>query len=89
MAWRSLRSRAPEGFVEQQGRGVVDQGPGQGHPLLLAAGELSGLAAGEVGEAHDREQLVDPCGHLGLGHLAWSGGRRRRCPTRVMWGNSA
>ena len=36
---------AGEGLVEQQHPGVLDQGPGDQHPLALAAGELAeGLA---------------------------------------------
>ena len=34
------------GFVEQQHVGFVDQRPGQGHPLFLAAGQLVGMPLG-------------------------------------------
>ena len=49
-----------ERLVEQQRAGVVDQSPGQGDPLLLATGQLRGLALGEVGQAHGLEEFVDP-----------------------------
>ena len=54
-----LEVERAERFVEQQCAGVVHQRAGQRDALLLAAGELRGLALGEVGEPHDLEQLVD------------------------------
>ena len=53
-----LEVERAERLVEQQHLGVVDQGPGQRHPLLLAAGELGRLAAGEVRHLHQLERLL-------------------------------
>ncbi len=51
-----------ERLVEQQQRGLVHQGAGQGDPLLLSAGELAGLALGEAGHLHHLEDVADPVG---------------------------
>jgi membrane protease YdiL (CAAX protease family) len=45
------------GLVAHQDRGLVDQRPGNGHPLLLAAGELSRMVVEPVGEADFAERL--------------------------------
>ncbi len=55
-----LEVERAERFVEQQRARVVDQRAGQRDALLLAAGQLGGLALGEVGQPDDLEQLVDP-----------------------------
>ena len=47
-----------EWFVEQQRRGVVDQGTRQRDALLLATRELARAAACEVTESDDLEHLV-------------------------------
>jgi hypothetical protein len=39
-----LEVEGAEGLVQEQGPWPVDQGPSQGDPLLLAAGQLEGLA---------------------------------------------
>ena len=44
-----------EGFVHQQQSGAQAQGAGDGDALLHAAGELPGVAGGEVGEADGGE----------------------------------
>ena len=49
----------PRGLVGDDGAGVVQQGPGDGHPLLLAAGELRGQAAALVGQAHQVQAVGD------------------------------
>ena len=54
-----LEVQRAERFVEQQRAGVVHQRAGQRDALLLAAGELGGLALGEVGQPDDLEHLVD------------------------------
>ena len=56
-------------FVEEEDLGTVDQGAGQGDALLLTAGELFGLAAGEVLHLHEFEDFTHPFRDLGLGHL--------------------
>ncbi len=40
------------GLVAQQQLGVLGQGPGDGHPLLLAAGQLGGEVPQPVAQAH-------------------------------------
>ena len=51
-----------ERLVEQHQRGVGRQRPGEGHPLLLPAGELVGAAPLEPVEADEGEALGDPVG---------------------------
>ena len=48
-----------ERLVEEQHRRVVDQGPGQGDPLLLAARQLPGPAPLVPGQPHELERLAD------------------------------
>ena len=52
-------------LVQQQRAGQVDQRPGQGDTLLLAAGELRRTAGRELGQAHDVEHLHCPPPDLG------------------------
>ncbi len=54
-----LQVEGAERLVEQQGRGPVDERAGQRDALLLAAGELAGLALLEVLEAHRPDRLLD------------------------------
>ena len=42
-----------QGFVHEQHRGLRGQGAGDGHPLLLAAGQLGGIAVHEHADLHD------------------------------------
>ncbi|MCY1234030.1 hypothetical protein D9M72_465980 [compost metagenome] len=49
-----------ERFVQQQHIRARRQGAGQGHPLLLAAGEFGGTAAGQVFHLHQGQHLLDP-----------------------------
>jgi hypothetical protein len=51
-------------LVEEQQLGVVDDRLGDGHPLLLPAGELGHPPVGVVGGPDPRQGLVDP-GTLG------------------------
>ena len=57
-----LEVERAERLVEQQHLGVVDQRAGQCHALLLAAGELVGLAPGELRHLHELEGVVGPGG---------------------------
>ena len=50
-------SRALVASSQSMTFGVVRQGAGDGNTLLLAAGELAGVALGKVGQAHQLEQL--------------------------------
>ena len=54
----SAGSRFPVGSSASRMRGLVDQRPGDDHPLLLAAGELEGQALGLVLQAHQLEHPV-------------------------------
>ena len=57
-------------LVEQQHARLHNQGAGQGHALLLAAGELVGHALLHAGELHQLQYLRDPLLDLVLGYLA-------------------
>ena len=61
-----VRVEVAEGLVQQQHLGVGHQGPGQGHALLLAAGELRGIALPEGAQPH----LVQHALYRGLG-MGW------------------
>ena len=54
-----LEVERAERLVEQQHLGTVDDRAGQRDALLLAAGELRGLAVGEVAELDQLERVVD------------------------------
>ena len=53
-----LDVESPERLVEEQDRRLVDQGAGERHALLLAAGKLVGPAAVEAAEPHLVERLA-------------------------------
>ena len=57
-----------ERLVEQQDRRGVDQRPGQGHPLLLAAGQFVGIASRIAGHLDEFEGLRDPAAQRILPH---------------------
>ena len=58
-----------KGLIEQKHRGFDDQGPGQGHPLLLTAGELVGHTALHPRQLHQVKNGHNPFFDLGLRHL--------------------
>ena len=58
-----------KGLVQQQNPGHFHQGTGDSHPLLLAAGELAGLAVHEPLNLHQPGSLQSHVRHLGLGQL--------------------
>ena len=58
---------AGERLVEQHQRRAGGQGTGQGDPLLLAAGELVGVAVAHVRQAHQVEDFGHPRAALGAG----------------------
>ena len=74
-----------ERLVEQQHRGLVGEGAGEGDPLLLAAGELVGVAVAEAAEAHAVEQLLAPPRPLGRRHLADLQAGTRCSRATLMW----
>ena len=55
-----LGSRLPGGLVGQQDQRPVDEGPGDRHPLLLAAGQLVGEVVALLGQADQVEDLRAP-----------------------------
>ena len=55
-----LQVEGAQGLVEEQGAGVVDQGPGQGHPLLLATAKLARACARRSRPAARPRALADP-----------------------------
>ena len=65
-----LGVQVAEGLVEQQDGRLDHQRAGQGHTLLLAAGQLVGHAALHTGQLHQIQDLHDPLLDLVLGHLA-------------------
>ena len=64
-----LQVEGGQRLVEEQGARQVDERPGQGDALLLAAGELGRPAGGELGQADDVEHLHRPAAGLGRRHL--------------------
>ena len=58
-----------EGLVEEQEPGAGGQGPGDGGAHAHAAGELGREGVGEVGEAHQLEELAHPSGVRGPAQL--------------------
>ena len=48
------------GLVGEEQRRVVDERPGDGHPLLLPAGQVTGPMRSAVGQAEPVEELVGP-----------------------------
>ena len=74
-----LRVQRGQRLVEQQHRGLHRQGPGQRDALLLAAGELVGVAVLELREADELEHLAAP------GRAAWrSPARAARSPNATL-----
>jgi hypothetical protein len=64
-----LGVQRPQRLVQQQHRGVEDQRPGQGDPLLLAAGQLGRAAPLQPLELDQGQRLADPAPGLGPGHV--------------------
>ena len=52
-----LRVDVARGLVGDDGAGVVGQGPGDGHPLLLAAGKLPGHIPHAPLQAHQAQHI--------------------------------
>src|ERR1035441_6384554 len=65
-----FRVQRAQRLVPQQHRRPEHQRPGQGHPLLLAAGQLAGAAPGERAELDEVERLVHLALDLLLAELA-------------------
>lgn len=60
------RVEVGQGLVEEEYRGTYGDGAGQRDALLLAAGQLLGLAAGEVGEADQLQRLARASAQLSV-----------------------
>ena len=56
------------GFVAQEHFGIAGQRPGDGDPLLLAAGQLGGIGGGFLFQTDDLQKLHHPLVGLLLGH---------------------
>ena len=54
-----LAIKVGEGLIQQQQARVGRHRPGQGHALLLAAGQLMGVTSPELVEFDQRQQLID------------------------------
>jgi len=64
-----LGVQIPRGLVGEDDGRVVDQGPGHGHPLLLATGELARPAVHELHKTKPLGGLVGLAPAFGQGHL--------------------
>ena len=84
-----MRVERGERLVEEHDLGFDGERPRQRHPLLLAAGELVGIATRQLGEPDELEQVVDslparrpgqPEGDVRLAPCRW-GNRPPSCGT--------
>ena len=64
-----LEIQGAQRLVQQQHLGPVDDGPGDGHPLLLPAGEGVHRPLAVAGQVHQGQGLLHPGFELRLGHL--------------------
>src|SRR5882724_1175152 len=64
------RVEVRERLVEQQHARLGDERPGEGHPLLLAAGELARVSGPERAEPHQLQHALYARTQLGLPHPA-------------------
>ena len=77
-----------QGLVEQQHLRLDRERPGQGHALLLAAGELVGIAGAQGRQLDQPQHLVDPARDLGLRPLRDLEAEGRRSRPRSCWGTA-
>ena len=64
-----LQVQGAQGFVQQEHLRLVDQRPGDGHPLLLSAGEGVHVALAIAPQVHQLQHGFYPAADLCLGHL--------------------
>ena len=57
------------GLVGKEDGGIIDQSPGDGHPLLLAAGELRGFVIQAPLQTDPVEQIFGPLAGLPVGEV--------------------
>ena len=72
---RSLAVQSAGGLVGQEDLRVVDQGPGNGHPLHLAAGELVGLFVGLIAQPYLLQGCLGPAAPLLPGYAGQGQGQ--------------
>ena len=60
-------SEIASGFVRDEEFGVVHDGPSDGDPLFLAAGEFGGAVLGAIGKPHEVEGSIYPSSTFGAG----------------------
>jgi hypothetical protein len=65
-----LRIEVGERLVEEEHLGLHHEGAGQGHALLLAAGELARIALAVAFQPHEPQRLLDAGRGLGLRDLS-------------------
>ncbi len=63
-----LEIEGGERFVEEQDPGSVDERPGEGDALLLAAGQLVGATSREIADLDEGHGFVDAAVEFGTGH---------------------
>ena len=68
-----LRIEVARRFVSQDQRGAIHQGPGDGHPLLLAAGHLRRLVVDARGQSDLFEQRLGQAPRLMTGRPRQAG----------------
>ena len=57
------------GLIREQDGGIIDEGPGNGHPLLLPAGELRGFVVQALPQADALQQVCGPLAPLLVGQV--------------------
>ena len=57
------------GLIGEQDGGIIDQGPGNGHPLLLPAGELRRFVVQAIPQPYPLEQVFGPLAPLLVGEV--------------------
>ena len=67
-----LLVQGPQGLVHQDQVRLEHQGAGDGHTLLLTAGQLRRAAAAEIGQFDHLQRAGDLGRDLGLGHVAYA-----------------
>ena len=81
-----VRVEIGEGLVQKQQRRGRGQGAGHGHALLLAAGQLVGIAGLELAEADEPQDLAHP---VAAGSSAHTLETDPTLSPTVRWGKSA
>ena len=72
------------GFIRQQQDRAVDDGPGNGHPLLLTATQLVGTVVEALPEAHPHQGLLSPLALKGAGNTGIHHGQHHVLQSRQL-----